>query len=118
MTLPKLKTVIRALAVSLALGATSLAAVPVQAGSPGFNFNFEFGNGEFGFGNKFPQRLICLTDRQIRRAIGDRGYHDVYLNVPNGQYIEVRATKGKWVYLINFNYCTNDIIDRDRLRRS
>ena len=118
MTLPKLTTTIRALAVSLALGVTTLTALPVQAGSPGFNFSFEFGNGEFRFGNKFPQHFVCLTDRQIRRAIRNRGYHDVFLNVPNGQYIQVKATKGKWVYIIKFNYCTNDIVDRYRLHRS
>jgi hypothetical protein len=118
MTPLNIKSTLAALAVALALGSPMLAASPVQAGSPSFGFSFEFGNDGFHFGDEFDELPVCMTDRQIRRAIRDRGYHDIYLNVPDGRYIQVKATKGKWVYIIKFNFCSNDIVDRYRLRRS
>ena len=62
--------------------------------------------------------LICLTDSQIRGAVAENGYSSIYLNVPNDQHIQVRATKGGWVYLLDFNYCTGQIEGRQRLRQA
>lgn len=85
----------------LALGA----AMPAQAQS--FSFGFRFGDERT---DMFPHRVVCLTDRQIRDAIARRGYSNIYLNVPNEQRIQVRASRDGWVYLLDFDFC------RDRIR--
>jgi len=65
----------------------------------------------------FPhERVICLGDYQVRQAVADLGYRDIYLNVFNRKHVEVRATKGDWVYLLDFNYCSAEIESRTRLR--
>lgn len=88
---------------ALAIGAALSA--PVQA-QGGFNFGFRFGDQMTDF---YPQRAICLTDRQIREAITRRGYTDIALNVPNDRRIEVRAVQDGWVYLIDFDFCANRV---------
>lgn len=85
------------------------AAAPVQAQG----FGIFFGDERSDF---FPERFICLTDRQIRQAVADEGYSDIFLNVPNNKHIQVRATQGGWVYLLDFNYCSGRIESRQRLR--
>jgi hypothetical protein len=58
-----------------------------------------------------------MTDFQVRRALQARGYYNIYLNAPNGRLVQARATKGGIVYLITFNRCSGQIVDRQRLRR-
>ena len=91
------------------------AAAPVQAQ----NFGIFFGDEPSDFSqdsNFFDERIICLSDNQIRGAVADRGYSNIYLNVPNDKHIQVRATEGGWVYLLDFNYCSGEIEGRQRLR--
>lgn len=102
---------IRAAVLGLALGASAL---PVQAQS----MQFQFGFGTDGFGYRRPLICIELTDRQIRNAVRDQGYTNIYLNVRNDRRIQVRATRGDWVYLLRVSTCTGAILNRDRLRRS
>jgi hypothetical protein len=102
--------ILRAGALGLALAAT---AIPAQAA----NVQFQFGVGE-GFGFRRPLLCVELTDRQIREAVADQGYTNIYLNVRNERRIQVRATKGEWVYLLRVSTCTGAILERDRLRRS
>ena len=83
------------------------AVVPAQAAS------MQFG---FGFGLHRPVICIELTDRQIRQAVRNRGYTNVYLNVANNHRIQVRATKGDWVYLLKVSTCTGKILERTKLR--
>ena len=106
----KIASILRAGVLGLALAG---AALPAQAAS----MHFQFGMGD-GFG--FHRPLICieLTDRQIRNAVSAQGYHNIYLNVRNEHRIQVRATKGDWVYLLRVSTCTGAILDRDRLRRA
>lgn len=106
----KIASTFRAGVLGLALAA---ATVPAQAAS----MQFHFGMGD-GFG--FMRPLICieLTDRQIRNAVSAQGYSSIYLNVRNDRRIQVRATKGQWVYLLRVSTCTGAILDRDRLRRA
>jgi len=85
-------------------------AAPVQAQS----FGIFFGDEESDFG--FPERISCLSDYQVRQAVADRGYSNIYLNVMNDKHVEVRATRGGWVYLLDFNYCTGRIESRTQLR--
>jgi len=106
----KITSIFRAGMLGLALAA---ATVPAQAAS----VQFHFGIGE-GFG--FHRPLICveLTDRQLRNAVRDQGYRNIYLNVRDDRRIQVRATKGEWVYLLRVSTCTGAILNRDRLRRA
>jgi hypothetical protein len=95
------------------LAVVLLAAMPAQAAG----VQFQFGASE-GFG--FKRHLICieLTDAQIRAAVKEQGYSNIYLNVRNDRRIQVRATKGEWVYLLRVSTCTGAILDRDRLRHA
>lgn len=104
----KIASMLRAGAIGLMLAAT---AIPAQAAS----LQFHFGD---GFGYRRVACLIELTDSQIRRAVAAQGYRNIYLNVANDRRIQVRATKGEWVYLLKVSTCTGTILDRNRLRRS
>lgn len=104
----KIAYILRAGVLGLVLAA---ATVPAQAAS----VQFHFGVGD-GFGFRRPLVCIELTDRQIRNAVAAQGYTNIYLNVRNERRIQVRATKGKWVYLLKVTTCTGAILDRDRLR--
>jgi len=106
----KIASILRAGVLGLGLAA---AAVPAQAAS----VQFQFGEGD-AFGFRRPLICVELTDRQIREAVSARGYDDIYLNVRNERRIQVRATKGEWVYLLTVTTCTGAILNRDRLRRS
>jgi hypothetical protein len=105
----KANSFIRAAVLGLVLAVT---VVPASAGS----MQFQFGFGTDGFGFRRPLICIELTDRQIRNAVRDQGYHNIYLNVRNDRRIQVRATRGDWVYLLRVSTCTGAILDRDRLR--
>ncbi|MBN9314384.1 MAG: hypothetical protein J0I99_01450 [Devosia sp.] len=90
----------------------ALAASAVPAGAAQFHFGF----GTDGFGFRRPLICIELTDRQIRNAVRDQGYSNIYLNVSNNRRIQVRATRGDWVYLLRVSTCTGTILSRERLR--
>lgn len=107
----KVTMLFRAAVLGLALSASAL---PVQA--QGMQFQFGFGNDGFGF--RRPLICIELTDRQIRNAVRNQGYRNISLNVANDRRIQVRATRGNWVYLLRVSTCTGAILDRQRLRRS
>jgi hypothetical protein len=98
----------RAAVVALTLGATAMVAPPATA-----QFFPNFGGGEFYDG---PMRHCLMTNSAIRRAIQRQGYTNVYLNVENERRIQSRATKGKWVYLLDVNSCSGRILARERLR--
>lgn len=109
----RIQTILRAIAI-IALLAAGACATPAMAQSPGFGFGpgFDDQPGDV----YYPPLPMCLTDYQIRRAIADRGYTHISLNVPNNKRVQVRATKDGTVYLIKFNYCTGRIEARDALR--
>jgi hypothetical protein len=100
---------LRAAVLGLALVSAAVSASAAQ---------FHFGFGTDGFGYRRPLVCIELTDRQIRNAVRDQGYTNIYLNVRNDRRIQVRATRGDWVYLLRVSTCTGAILDRDRLRRA
>lgn len=87
------------------------AAIPAQAQS--FSFGIFFGDEESDF---YPERVTCMSSYQVRQAVADRSYTNIYLNVMNDKHVQVRATRDGWVYLLDFNYCTGRIEDRTRLR--
>ena len=80
---------------------------------PSFGFGIHFGDGPEDF---LPERRLCQTDRQIRETIASAGYTDISLNVPNDEFIKVRATQDGWVYQLNYNYCRAYIKEWIRLR--
>jgi hypothetical protein len=63
-----------------------------------------------------PEFAVCLNDNQIRNWIAGQGYTDIALNVPDSKHVQVRASKGGATYLLDFNYCTGRIEDRQRIR--
>lgn len=95
---------------SVMLVALALAPVPASAQ---VSFGFHFGDEPRDF---YPQLPMCLTDNQIRQSIARRGYSNIALNVANEKRIQVRATKGGWVYLIDFDFCADRIRGRQALR--
>lgn len=110
----------RVLTLAVGLGALAVGPVQAQPMSPAFGFQFHSGtyddDNSYGFFPRAPQLAICLTDHEIRTHIANRGYSNIALNVPNNKRIQVRATKGGRVYLLKFNFCTDQIEDRVLLR--
>jgi hypothetical protein len=104
--------------ISSYLRAAVLGLALVSAAVPASAAQFSFGFGTDGFGFRRPLVCIELTDRQIRSAVRDQGYSNIYLNVRNDRRIQVRATRGDWVYLLRVSTCTGAILNRDRLRRA
>jgi len=104
----KIASMLRAGVIGLVLAAT---AMPAQAAS----LHFQFGD---SLGYRRVACLIEMTDTQIRRAVAAQGYSKIYLNVADNRRIQVRATKGDWVYLLRVSTCTGTILERSRLRRS
>ncbi|WDR03423.1 hypothetical protein PSQ19_04720 [Devosia algicola] len=105
------------------LSAAMMPSAVAQSQSPAFGFQFQppMLKGDFlgdprEFDFRAPPLPMCLTDRQIRNEIAARGYSAIALNVPNNKRIQVRASQAGWVYLLNFNFCTNQIEGRTRLR--
>lgn len=97
------------------LMALAMAAACVAPATAQSSFGFEFGFGNRGF-DPYPQRAICLTDRQIRQSIAARGFSQIALNVPNERRIQVRAVREGWVYLIDFDFCADRIRGVTQLR--
>lgn len=105
----KITSVLRAAVLGLALSA---AVLPAQAAG----LQFQFGPGTDGFGFRRPLICIELTDFQLRNAVKAQGYSNISLNVRNDRRIQVRATRGDWVYLLRVSTCTGTILERSRLR--
>ncbi|RYE87158.1 MAG: hypothetical protein EOP19_04980 [Hyphomicrobiales bacterium] len=103
-----MQTMLRTILLATTLAAASVTAMPAQA-----QFYRDFGAGEFYDG---PHRLCLLSNSGIRRAIARQGYTNIFLNVENDQRVQARATRGKWVYLLNVNSCSGRILERQRLR--
>lgn len=100
------KMMLKSGVLALALAASAL---PSQAASFGFQFGMP-GEGRF----RFP--VMCLTDYQVRQRIAAEGFTNIYLNAPIDRHIQVRATQGRWVYLIDYNRCRAQIEGIKRLR--
>jgi len=64
----------------------------------------------------WPGCPIELTDHRIRQVIANEGFSNIYLNVRNDDRIQVRATQGAWVYLLDVDTCTGEIMYGQRLR--
>lgn len=64
-----------------------------------------------------PQLGICQTDYQVRRVFTNAGYDKVLLGAKlSSKRVQVKAIQGKKTYLINYNRCTAEIVDSQRIR--
>ena len=117
-----LKTGLRAGVVALALaGSTLVATAPVQAQSnPSFGFSLNFSNGQpsggirlhFGDEDYFD---VCRTNRQIVRALRNKGYRDVQIvreQNRNDKVWVVARKHGDW-FQMRVDRCTGKV---DRIR--
>ena len=102
-----MKRHVAAVLAAMLIGATAIPATQGQS------FGIFFGDEPEDF---FSERVICLTDSQIREAVADQGFTDVALNVKHERHVQVRGTRDGWVYLLDFNFCTGRIEDGERLR--
>lgn len=104
------KQIARMIAAVTVLGGLAGGAAPAAA--QGFMF----------FGDDYRRApfsdLLCANEYQVRQMIARKGFTDIFLNARQGRYIQARATKGKWTYLIQFDRCDKAIVDVDRLRRA
>ncbi|HET8726113.1 MAG TPA: hypothetical protein VFO41_01270 [Alphaproteobacteria bacterium] len=113
----RIHPILKAAALSLALAAPVTAAVPAQAGGPSFGFGLGF---DHRSDDPREWRPFCIemTDYQIRKAVAAKGFTNIYLNVRMHRQIQVRATQGKWVYLLEVSTCTGNVLEIQRLRHA
>lgn len=109
-----LKT-LKAGVVALALAGTALAAVPVQAAQPNFGFQLNFGGGGNGgivlhFGDD-DYWDFCLTNKQIVKALNNKGYSKVKIVKESNSSNKVWAVGrkyGNW-YQLRIDRCTGKV---------
>jgi hypothetical protein len=116
MSVTPLTKIGRAAALSLVLAGSTLAAMPAQAshmsGHPGFSIEFDF-----GFGDRDHKRRFCdlMSLRQVRRDLRNRGYHDIDFVDRSGRIVSAEAERKNKDFLITYDRCFGQIIDRDRI---
>jgi hypothetical protein len=101
-----LSRIARAAMVAIALGGAVVTAMPAQAAPP-----MHMGAQHF-----MPGRPMCMSDWQVRKLLQRRGYYDISLNAEMGRFIRARASKGNWVWRVDVNRCSGDIVRVTRLR--
>lgn len=108
----------------VALAGLTTVAPAMAQGSSAFGLQFGFGNNSYnddeeGGGNSFfgePELGMCLTDADIRRSVARQGFTNIYLNVKGRKHVQVKATRDGSIYLLDFNFCTDQIEGAQRLR--
>lgn len=121
------KTLARAAAVALALGATTLSTLPAayaQEAMGGFSLQVPggqgqdtqrsqtFGNGQGnhngGWDDDYGYR--CLTNREVRRGIAAYGFTRVEISRElSRDRVEVRAVYRNWLYSMRVDKCTGEV---------
>ena len=129
------KTATRAAVVALALGATTLTAMPAFAQDAPSGFSLQlpgaegqdtqrsqtFGNGPQG-GNHGgwddDYGFRCLTNREVRRGIAAYGFSRVEIVRELGRdRVEVRAIYRNWLYSMRVDKCSGEVNRLQRIRR-
>lgn len=91
-----------------------LALAPLPSSATGLMFDFTAPSVETF---PAPRLSVCLTDLQVRAAIDKRGYTDITLagELEDG-IIKVRGTTAGSVWLVTFDRCRDQIVERLWLR--
>ena len=97
------------------VGVVMAAASPAYAQAPGMFTGDDDDDDLFDY---WPSCPIELSDRSLREAVSRQGFSNIFLNVRNDQRVQVRATQGDWVYLLQVDTCTGEIMYGQRLRPS
>lgn len=123
----------RAAAVALALGASVVTAMPVQAASePSFNFQLGVGKdgnvmsfgADSGNGRRDHDRRDfrpfhqCVSNREVLRGLRDYGFD--YVDIVRDLSRTRVAVVGEWrnrTYAMKVNKCTGEVYDVQRLRK-
>jgi hypothetical protein len=112
--MPKLSAAILRAAV-LAVLALGLS-MPAQAGSFGFGGDNRFDPDDENPDN-IPELAICQTDYQVRRAFAADGYERIYLGGEmSDKRVQVKASREGHTYLFNYNRCSTQILDIQRIK--
>ena len=110
--------IVRAALIAVAIGGTTLTAVPAQAQS---NPSIEFRFGVPGFGFHFDTRRhggrFCISNDAVRRDLRRAGYSDIRFLDRRGRIVAVYAERGRNAYRIVYDTCRRAIVDRTQLRR-
>jgi hypothetical protein len=110
------RTLARSVALALFVGAAASAATPAQA------WSFSSGSGSDPFFNddnpdRLPELAICQTDYQVRRAMAAAGFENIYLGGQlSSKRVQVKASRGNGTYLLNYNRCTQQVLDIQQVR--
>ena len=132
----KVRNAGRAALIALVLGASVVTAAPAlaQSGEPQFNFQLELGSGgaqmQMSPGGSaqgrvavpdhdgYPSEYWCLTDREIRRRLGQYGFREVrVVRELRRERVEVVARYGSRYYSMRVDRCTGEVDQVKRLRR-
>jgi hypothetical protein len=113
----------RAAVLTIVLAGGGLAAVPAQASHykshTGAQVEFDFRIGgpgfRFEFGDHDRDFRYCMSLRDVRRDLRDRGYRDIHFVDRHGRIVQVEAERRGRDYLITYDRCRGRIIDRDRI---
>ncbi len=122
MSVTPLARIGRAAAVALVLAGSSLAAMPAQASHMGHSgghveFDIRIGGPGFKFrgGDHDRDFRDCMTNRQVRRDLRDRGYREIRFLDRRGRIVHVEAERRGRDFLIAYDSCRGRIVDRDRI---
>jgi len=113
-TRSRVASMMAAVFVIIGVGGAGAQSLPPPASA--FGLQFGWGDRDDTFERRGPELALCLTDRQIRDRIAERGYTDIALNVPGDETVQVRATMDGLVYLLQYNFCNDTIERREALR--
>lgn len=89
-----------------------------------FGIGFNLGTGPAFSGksgkrkiNVNPRRYNCLSPREARGELRDRGYRYFHNASLRGKFIRVRAVRNGWVRRVVFDRCTGKIIRANKVRK-
>lgn len=116
MTKFSLPKILRVAAVAVALGGTTLVAMPAQA-QPSVEFRFGGPGFSWHFDSDGRRDRHCMTDPQVRRDLRRDGYRNIRFFDRRGRVVQVTARLGRRHYEIAYDKCRGRIVDRDRIWR-
>lgn len=126
LSLSMLKKSGRAALVALAMGAVGMAAMPVQAAEPNFNFQLGIGNdgGVMGFelNKKYKKGFFpikkCLTNSQVEHGLEWYGFDDadVVKKLSSSKVLVIAEWNNKYYSMI-VNKCTGEVYNVKKLKK-